>query len=1308
MKKINPQKHFLHKLKLQNYSPIGEEENKLYLWRGIAKDSNVNIVFPTLIDKEVQLFNRFFALGRGRKKGFKSMVDEIKKKASTLVSEKLSNKYKDQKFKENDYLEDVRRVKEGYNREVMRIARLKREGEEYDQLEEWDDFSSNSPRRARNMTRTLIPVKSFYELVKQYFDNGFTDYQMEYFVDRLKDVMYAQWWFDKIDLRMIRTYSKYITTSPSYSDRPSFTISSSTEKGKKIEIDSSQLKTLLVVNVKVTYIEPLVINYKLIFNPKGILTIKCNLIYKQSDATNFNYPFNLKFGEFENNYETKINLKQDNLYRESGDDRTFYKVKEEGVLYPLRKKLFGLDEYNVPIVSWSTAPFVLFNRALFLAYPYNEREFYKLQSKASSYPKKELSDDEKSLYAEYTKNREIYSTTTDIPFGKYKNFWKNLIKRWFGKSISDQFYIGKELDENGKPKKYGVGFVIVPNTEEAKKYYYMMFDKHSIENWEKKAKEKNIPRLQGMGLYQFSENDDLSHYITSYFAPIYVDALSQAMLNDNKFSIGKTWYIPNKSKRRDFLTLPEDMQKFRNTYYEYERWINSKEFIDSNNREYYVRELVLMNENGFLSKNEFNLLISRLNRKDLRTRNNPRRYKYMSLDEIEPFESLMDKKKVSLVARGLTPSKQTNTGFLVAYKRAKGDIPTIEQMKNGFGDQTWGERRHGFVARHAEQMKNERAFDENGDPTRRHLGLIAWAYTPFPKKIKDWISKNKRNFKTNPSKSIKTTVHRLSEKGVHEILGYITISEDEFGIIFDVDVTGIPQGEHGFHVHEYGNLSPKEKNNKMVAGLSAGSHFDPLGAGFHGHPEGHGHLGDLPKLTSDKNGVIKQVVRQDRIKSLDMIKGRSLVIHRYGDNYSDFPLANGGGKSRYAGSIIENSCRYCEKRNNPKKKKKGMRDEQGLFIPEKYYRGYKGEELEKRIKEIGDRRKLYKKIIKRAEKEKRKLTKDEYQLIYGDFETDKNFKPIKSQYTLEAMKRGIVGTLEAKRDRASEYYGGEIPLDMLEHIYKKGMGAWSSGGHRGGATKHEWAMARVNSFLVGGKTFFHPSADKKQAEELPKNVYNAIKKQAVWSVKLNKIVRKNPQSYPNAKLIYGRAMAEKDWYRPLYHYDYYYHVPKKNNLINTDKLLDSIDKDIYEIVRIAHEKGLSTNSSCQGHFFTIKELKEKYKKAKEDEKQIRDFGLVLENVETGEHILWQQSDYKFPYTQQKYIEIMRKKPRGYLPIYLHEKNCGVCHKLDDKGIPYHFDEKEGLLEFHIDEKNKIEQTSLWNDITNVFGEYYDE
>jgi hypothetical protein len=37
------------------------------------------------------------------------------------------------------------------------------------------------------------------------------------------------------------------------------------------------------------------------------------------------------------------------------------------------------------------------------------------------------------------------------------------------------------------------------------------------------------------------------------------------------------------------------------------------------------------------------------------------------------------------------------------------------------------------------------------------------------------------------------------------------------------------------------------------------------------------------------------------------------------------------------------------------------------------------------------------------------------------------------------------------------------------------MAAWK-GGHRPGATSHQWAFARVNSFIVGGKT--RRTADK--------------------------------------------------------------------------------------------------------------------------------------------------------------------------------------------------------------------------------------
>jgi hypothetical protein len=50
-----------------------------------------------------------------------------------------------------------------------------------------------------------------------------------------------------------------------------------------------------------------------------------------------------------------------------------------------------------------------------------------------------------------------------------------------------------------------------------------------------------------------------------------------------------------------------------------------------------------------------------------------------------------------------------------------------------------------------------------------------------------------------------------------------------------------------------------------------------------------------------------------------------------------------------------------------------------------------------------------------------------------------------------------------------------IPYSILKQVYDRGMAAWKSG-HRPGATSHQWAFARVNSFIVGGKT--RKTADK--------------------------------------------------------------------------------------------------------------------------------------------------------------------------------------------------------------------------------------
>lgn len=58
-----------------------------------------------------------------------------------------------------------------------------------------------------------------------------------------------------------------------------------------------------------------------------------------------------------------------------------------------------------------------------------------------------------------------------------------------------------------------------------------------------------------------------------------------------------------------------------------------------------------------------------------------------------------------------------------------------------------------------------------------------------------------------------------------------------------------------------------------------------------------------------------------------------------------------------------------------------------------------------------------------------------------------------------------------------------IPLGILRTVYRKGMAAWKTG-HRPGVTQQQWAMARVNSFIMGGKTT--KKADKAQWEAAKK------------------------------------------------------------------------------------------------------------------------------------------------------------------------------------------------------------------------------
>ena len=65
-----------------------------------------------------------------------------------------------------------------------------------------------------------------------------------------------------------------------------------------------------------------------------------------------------------------------------------------------------------------------------------------------------------------------------------------------------------------------------------------------------------------------------------------------------------------------------------------------------------------------------------------------------------------------------------------------------------------------------------------------------------------------------------------------------------------------------------------------------------------------------------------------------------------------------------------------------------------------------------------------------------------------------------------------------------------VPYGILKKVYDRGMEAWRSG-HRPGIGQHQWAFARVNSFLTGGKT--QKTADKDLWAKVPEGKKRGIK-----------------------------------------------------------------------------------------------------------------------------------------------------------------------------------------------------------------------
>jgi superoxide dismutase, Cu-Zn family len=120
-------------------------------------------------------------------------------------------------------------------------------------------------------------------------------------------------------------------------------------------------------------------------------------------------------------------------------------------------------------------------------------------------------------------------------------------------------------------------------------------------------------------------------------------------------------------------------------------------------------------------------------------------------------------------------------------------------------------------------------------------------------------------------------------------VGSVSFDEEDGAMEVSVDVTGLPPGFHGLHVHAIGVCEPDSVNpsDPSMTGdfLSAGGHIG-VGDADHG-----AHPGDLPILFVAESGTGSMTAVTDALAPADLMDddGSAVVLHAERDNYGNVP-----------------------------------------------------------------------------------------------------------------------------------------------------------------------------------------------------------------------------------------------------------------------------------------------------------------------------------------------------------------------------------------------------------------------------------
>lgn len=126
-----------------------------------------------------------------------------------------------------------------------------------------------------------------------------------------------------------------------------------------------------------------------------------------------------------------------------------------------------------------------------------------------------------------------------------------------------------------------------------------------------------------------------------------------------------------------------------------------------------------------------------------------------------------------------------------------------------------------------------------------------------------------------------------------KLAGIVTFQDTKAGLKVVAKLTGVPPGEHGFHIHQFGSCDD--------AGKAAGGHYNPKNVS-HGllMKDGmrHAHAGDFGNITADADGnaVLEMTIKKEALAGGKYtVGGRAVIVHEKKDDYSQ-PTGNAGAR----------------------------------------------------------------------------------------------------------------------------------------------------------------------------------------------------------------------------------------------------------------------------------------------------------------------------------------------------------------------------------------------------------------------------